>query len=468
MLFAKGGKPLKSSDCKPYLRGSYTIIDKKNYLRTFQIYYDPIQGKTKKKSVNWKRKGFKTEKQALRYLKEQIEQEVKKNAHYSETDTCETFGELTALWLKSWAPTVRQTTVHYQKEILARYLQPHFPENLRLQKLSPLVVEEAWADILSIRSKQTNTLLEKATLEKIGSLLKQILAYGYRHDLILFDLNKFVLKIPNDRKIRAIQRRKNKFLEKPEISWLLQAINEKYETNQEINKMGKLYLDVVEFMIRNGLRIGEVSALTTEKVDFSRKLLMIDEGLVSAGRTVKEYIRNPPKTIGSIREIGLDTRSIAIIQNRIYYNQLRQKEMKQREIGECYQIAQRTETTIYQSKVPASKKYISSHTIFQTQNGTPVVSHSLNEFLNGGRKSKKTSRCIKDILKEKYPQFQKQLSSHTFRYTHISLLAEAGMPIKAIMERVGHFNMKTTLEIYNQVSGTTKEKLVQEVDSWIF
>lgn len=60
------------------------------------------------------------------------------------------------------------------------------------------------------------------------------------------------------------------------------------------------------------------------------------------------------------------------------------------------------------------------------------------------------------------------MTTHTFRYTHISLLAEAGVPIKAIMERVGHSNMKTTLEIYIQVTNTTKEKLVQEVDSWIF
>ena len=72
------------------------------------------------------------------------------------------------------------------------------------------------------------------------------------------------------------------------------------------------------------------------------------------------------------------------------------------------------------------------------------------------------------ILKEKYPEFQKKVSTHTFRYTHISLLAEAGLPIKAIMDRVGHSDMKTTLEIYNQVTSSMKEKIIQEVDSWIF
>ncbi|OQO71658.1 hypothetical protein BH747_02175 [Enterococcus villorum] len=38
----------------------------------------------------------------------------------------------------------------------------------------------------------------------------------------------------------------------------------------------------------------------------------------------------------------------------------------------------------------------------------------------------------------------------------------------SIMDRVGHSDMKTTLEIYNQVTSATKEKVIQEVDSWIF
>ena len=436
---------LRSSELKQYLRSSYTTIDKKSYLRTFQAYYDPIKGKTRKKSVNWKAKGFKSEKQALRYLKEQIEKELKKDSMFSDANHCETF-----------------------REILARYLCPYFTDDLRLKQLTPLFVEGAWADILAIRSKQTKKFLEKATLEKIRSLLKQILAYGYRHDLVLFDLNKIVLKIPNDRKIPAVHRRKKKFLEKEEISILFQAINEKYETNNENNKMGKLYLDMAEFLIRNGLRIGELSALTVEKVHFSAKKLLIDEGVVAAGRTIEQYIRNPPKTISSIREIDLDDRSLAIIRNRIQINEARQKEMRQREKGTFIKTYQRKNQTAYHKKVKAAENFLFSNTIFQTQNGTPVVYHSFNEFMNGRGNNKKTVKCVKDILREKYPEFNKHVTTHTFRYTHISLLAEANVPIKAIMDRVGHANMKTTLEIYNQVTNATKEKVIQEVDSWIF
>nr|WP_241546160.1 site-specific integrase [Enterococcus villorum] len=245
-------------------------------------------------------------------------------------------------------------------------------------------------------------------------------------------------------------------------------MDEKYESNHEINKMGKLYLDVTEFLIRNGLRIGELSALTIEKVNFSAKKLLINEGVVAAGRTIEQYIRNPPKTISSIREIDLDDRSLTIIRNRIQINEARQKEMKQRKKGTFIKTYQRKNQTAYHKKVKSSANFLFSPTIFQTQNGTPVVYHSFNEFMNGRGNNKKTVKCVKDILKEKYPAFQKHVTTHTFRYTHISLLAEAGVPIKAIMDHVGHSDMKTTLEIYNQVTSATKEKVIQEVDSWIF
>ena len=133
---------------------------------------------------------------------------------FSDANHCETFRELTLLWLKAWSPTVRQTTVHYQKEILARYLCPYFTDDLRLKQLTPFICRRCLGRYPGDSLETNKKISRKATLEKIRSLLKQILAYGYRHDLVLFDLNKIVLKIPNDRKIPAVRRRKKKFLEK--------------------------------------------------------------------------------------------------------------------------------------------------------------------------------------------------------------------------------------------------------------
>ncbi|MEK3726734.1 tyrosine-type recombinase/integrase [Lysinibacillus sp. FSL W8-0953] len=47
---------------------------------------------------------------------------------------------------------------------------------------------------------------------------------------------------------------------------------------------------------------------------------------------------------------------------------------------------------------------------------------------------------------------QKQFRTYILRHTHISLLAEAGVDLNFIMNRVGHKNSDTTTKIYLHVT----------------
>ena len=49
-----------------------------------------------------------------------------------------------------------------------------------------------------------------------------------------------------------------------------------------------------------------------------------------------------------------------------------------------------------------------------------------------------------------------KLSTHMFRHTHVALLVEAGVPIKAISERLGLSKIDTTLDIYSHVTENMK------------
>ncbi|MFU2207040.1 tyrosine-type recombinase/integrase, partial [Streptococcus pluranimalium] len=42
--------------------------------------------------------------------------------------------------------------------------------------------------------------------------------------------------------------------------------------------------------------------------------------------------------------------------------------------------------------------------------------------------------------------------TYIFRHSYISYLAENGVPLKAIMDRVGHSDPKTTLSIYSHTT----------------
>ncbi|WEA87533.1 tyrosine-type recombinase/integrase [Streptococcus anginosus] len=57
--------------------------------------------------------------------------------------------------------------------------------------------------------------------------------------------------------------------------------------------------------------------------------------------------------------------------------------------------------------------------------------------------------------------FKKHLTSHIFRHSHISLLSELNLPLKVIMERVGHSDPKTTLAIYNHVTKNARKKAIE-------
>lgn len=56
----------------------------------------------------------------------------------------------------------------------------------------------------------------------------------------------------------------------------------------------------------------------------------------------------------------------------------------------------------------------------------------------------------------------KNITPHSFRHTHASLMFEAGATIKEVMERLGHTDPKTTTVIYTHVTQSTKEKTSQQ------
>ena len=58
-------------------------------------------------------------------------------------------------------------------------------------------------------------------------------------------------------------------------------------------------------------------------------------------------------------------------------------------------------------------------------------------------------------------------TTHIFRHTHISILAEQGEPLKVIMDRVGHKSANTTLRIYTHVTDKMKDDLIKRLDKVI-
>jgi len=54
-----------------------------------------------------------------------------------------------------------------------------------------------------------------------------------------------------------------------------------------------------------------------------------------------------------------------------------------------------------------------------------------------------------------------QFTPHSLRHTHTSLLAEAGIGLHEIMERLGHKDGDTTKNMYMHATKTKKKKLLK-------
>lgn len=165
--------------------------------------------------------------------------------------------------------------------------------------------------------------------------------------------------------------------------------------------INELYADTVEVQILTGMRIGELRALTED--DYK-------DGKIHINKSIERMTNKVSKTknASSNRVIDSSKRIDEIFRKRIQQNHIR--------FGN------------------------EASYIFASKHNGPITYTYLQ-------------RLIKTV--------DPKLSSHVFRHTHISLLAEQGLPIRYIMDRVGHSDPKTTLKIYTHVS----QKMAKEAKS---
>lgn len=101
-------------------------------------------------------------------------------------------------------------------------------------------------------------------------------------------------------------------------------------------------------------------------------------------------------------------------------------------------------------------------------NGTPLHYSVLNNFLNSSENGKlnrngNPRRAGIDI--DNKLSFKKHITTHIFRHTHISFLAEQGVPLEAIQDRVGHSRGSRVTEIYLHITKKTKDQIIPILDT---
>lgn len=362
---------------------------------TIDIGTDPQTGKRKQKT----RSGFRTKKEAqLEAAK--LQQEIGQGTFINEKQTV--FSEFVEDWLKQYRNTVKVSTVRvreHESAKLAEYLG-----DLKVKQ----VTRKMYQDILY-------DLIEKGyainTIAGIHSTGRMIFKKAIELEIIKNDPTQYA-KLPRLQKtVEELESEDEivKYLEKEELALFLNTAKEKgLERDYEI------FLTLAY----SGLRVGELCALMWKDLSFENCTLSVTKTYYNPRNVTKDYQILPPKTKSSRRIIELEP---------IVFKELERLKVKQNEF-----------------KMQNRNIYYDKDFVFaKTGNyfGYP-------EFI------KTIQNRMTRLLK--LSGLNPALTPHSLRHTHTSLLAEAGVGIHEIMERLGHIEDDITKRVYLHVTKTMK------------
>ncbi|MYL47664.1 tyrosine-type recombinase/integrase [Virgibacillus halodenitrificans] len=356
---------------------------------------DPVTGKDIRKA----KEGFLTQKDAK--LAAALFERQFHNGEYIQPSKI-TFNDLCSEWERHYHSQGAKDSRLRARKIALKHILNEFGK-VPIQKIT----KKAYQDNI-------DQLAIKFSINYVSSIhtsANMVFQYAQENKLIK-DIPTKDIKLPKKKETVEDLENDNsiveKYLEKEELEELLR-----------VTKNEGLEGDLLAFtmLAYTGLRVGELVALKWNDVDFDNHTLRVIRTYYNPTNNKQKYQLLTPKTKTSRRTISIDELLINML--RIYIKE--------------------------QDKIKKDNKpfYHDDGFIFATNEGYPKTIKAISIRLQ--RLLKKTN-------------IDKAITPHSFRHTHTSLLIEAGVHIKEIQERLGHADIKTTMDIYAHMTKNIKKE----------
>ncbi|MFD2444203.1 tyrosine-type recombinase/integrase [Bacillus sp. CGMCC 1.16607] len=363
---------------------------------------DPVTGKRKQKVKS----GFKTKQEAEEAVATLIH-ELNQGTYLEETD--KTFSDFAIEWLPIYSDSkdVKPGTIRVRLHEIGKLL-PYFAK-LKLKDITRKMYQDALNDL-------KNQGYSDSTREGIHRTGRMIFRKALELELIKKDPTEFAYVKKDKKTIEQLEEEEvPKYLEKEELALLL-----------ETAKANGLEHDYLVFMILayTGIRVGELVALKWKDIDFKNHTISITKTYYNPNNNALEYQLVTPKTRKSKRKIIVDEE---VIHQLMEHKKVQEKFLEQ--LGDDYH----------------NKDFIFAK--MERQFGYPIVIKNVRDRM-------------KRLLR--IAGLNEDLTPHSLRHTHTSLLAEAGVSLEQIMDRLGHTDDQVTKNVYLHVTQEMKKEASQK------
>ncbi|KAA0560874.1 site-specific integrase [Bacillus sp. CH30_1T] len=369
---------------------------------TIDIGLDPITGKRKQKVKS----GFITKQEAEEAAATLIH-EVNQGIYLEETD--KTFSDFAAEWLPVYSDSkdVKPGTIRVRLHEIGKLLT-YFAQ-LKLKDITRKMYQDALNDL-------KDQGYSDSTRDGINRTGRMIFRKALELELIKKDPTEFAYVKKDKKTIEQLEEEEiPKYLEKEELALFL-----------ETAKNSGLEHDYLVFLLLayTGIRVGELVALKWKDVDFINHNISITKTYYNPNNNTLEYQLVTPKTRKSRRKIVVDEEVIGAL-------------MKHKEVQN--EVIKRIGKGYYDQDFIFAK--------MERKFGYPIV-------------IKTVQNRMKRLLN--MADLNSSLTPHSLRHTHTSLLAEAGVSLEQIMDRLGHTDDQITKNVYLHVTHEMKKEASQK------
>lgn len=356
---------------------------------------------------------------SLNKLKEKVNAKKYELEHHSYSKNAKlTVDEWFDIWFENYyKESVKPTTatsIHYAYE-----------KRVRKSKIGKMKIETVKnGTIIEFYKTMSDDGYANATIKTIHSTLKMMFEAAIRNEMI--DKN------PTDKAmsvLRTPQKEERRVFDKKELDTFFEYLKNDLTYNR--------YLPFYVVGFNTGMRVGELTGLTWNDVDFDNGLIYVNRTLYfqkNVGDTKARFHISTPKTINAIRTIPI-------------LPEVKQALEEQKKIQNMLK---------FQGDYESSSVDGITDFVFTTRTGTPRKESDAWKI--GKRIVKKMNE--KEIAKAKEekrePELFKDFYPHTMRHTFTTMCIEKGMKPVTLAKILGHSSIRTTLDIYTHVSDEQK------------